>query len=125
MLLVDLFGWWYSRGWAWAISELFVKRTESIASFFSISELLRTLLAPFRQDAVNVSGAPISVRLQVFGGNIISRIFGLIIRLTLVLVGALVLLANFIASCIAAVAWPFIPLSPVVSIVLLAMGVGK
>jgi len=125
MLLVDLLGWWYSRGWAWAASELFVKRTRSISAFFSIGDLLKTLFAPFRQDAMNVQGAPISVRLQVFGGNIISRFFGFIIRTMLIVVGLLLMVGNFIIASVAALVWPLVPATPIAVVVLFITGVGK
>lgn len=125
MLLVDLLGWWYSRGWTWAVSELFVKRTHSISTFFSMGDLLKTLFAPFRQDSTNVKGAPLGVRLQVFGGNIISRIFGLIIRSVLIIIGLLLMFLNFVSASIASLLWPLVPIAPIVAIVLIATGVGK
>jgi hypothetical protein len=125
MVLVDLLGWWYSRGWAWTANQLFVKRTHAILNFFSIGDLLKTLLAPFRQDSTNVKGAPISVRLQVFGGNIISRIFGLIIRSTLIVVGLLLTLSSCVVAAIATALWPLLPVAPVAAIALMLLGVGK
>lgn len=125
MLIADLLGWWYSRGWAWVASELFVKKTESIAGFFSIADLLRTLFAPFRQDAMNVSGAPIGVRLQAIGGNIISRVFGLIIRSTLIILGLLLMVLNFLVALVGTVLWPLLPLTPIVGITLFFMGFGR
>lgn len=122
MLLVDLLGWWYSRGWAWALGQIFIVQTNKIASFFSITDLLKTLFAPFRQDAVNVKGAPISLRLQVLGENIISRFLGLLIRGVLIIVGLVVVLLNTALGMVVAVLWPTLPLSPFLAIVLLLQG---
>lgn len=124
MLLVDLLGWWYSRGWGWAFNRLFVGHTKSIANFFSVGDLFKTLFAPFRQDAIEVRGAPISVRLQAFGENIISRFFGLLIRSVLILVGLLLILGNLFIAIVAAFIWPLLPISPAVAIMIMAAGGG-
>lgn len=122
MLLVDLLGWWYSRGWGWALSRIFVQQSLVILHFFSITDLLKTLFAPFRQDSLSVKGAPISVRLQAFGGNIISRIFGFIIRLLLIVVGVAALVGNACIGVIAAILWPMLPLAPVLAVILMVQG---
>jgi hypothetical protein len=124
MLMVDLLGWWYFRGWLWFMRHMFVEQTGKIMQFFSISDLLKTLFSPFRQDAVNVKGAPIGVRLQIFGGNIISRFFGFIIRTTLIFVGLILVLLNGIFAVVASLVWPLMPISPVVAVVLIVAGVG-
>lgn len=123
MLLVDLLGWWYSRGWAWALQRLFVGQTQSIAGFFSIGDLLKTLFAPFRQDVMNLKGAPLSVRLQALGGNLISRVFGLIIRTVLIIIGVVLIAANAVLAAALGILWPLLPLSPVVALVFMSMGV--
>ncbi len=124
MLIVDLLGWWYSRGWAWALNYMLVKKTSVIANFFSINELLKTLFAPFRQDSINTKNAPISLRLQALGENIISRFFGLIIRSALIVVGVLLILLNAILGLVSILLWPLLPLSPVVAVILTVVKVG-
>lgn len=124
MLIVDVLGWWYTRGWAWSLQQLLVRRSGSIAKFFSIGDLLKTLFAPFRQDALNVKGAPIGVRLQALGGNIISRIFGAIIRSLLIVCGIIALAANAVAGLIMVALWPLLPVAPFVALVFAATGVG-
>lgn len=120
-----MLGWWYSRGWAWALRQLFVVRTKQIAGFFSMSDLVKTLFAPFRQDAIDTTGAPLGVKLQAFGGNIISRIFGFLIRTTLILVGGVIVVLHLVASFLALLVWPLLPLSPVVAFSCMAFGVGS
>lgn len=124
MIIMDALGWWYSRGWVWALQQLFVIRIQHIAEFFSLADLLKTLFKPFRQDVINTRNAPIGVQLQAFGGNIISRIFGLIIRTTLIITGLFVILFHTILAVVAAVVWPLLPASPFVAVALIAMGVG-
>jgi len=124
MLLVDLVGWWYSRGWVWALEQLFVVRTGKIASFFSIGDLLKTLFAPFRQDMIDTRRASLNVKLQALGGNIVSRVLGFLIRVTLIVVGVLAILLNGVFGLLAGLIWPLIPISPLVVIVLISAGVG-
>lgn len=124
MLLIDLFGWWYSRGWAWITHQLFAVKSKSIADFFSIQDLLRTLFAPFRQDTIDTKKAPIGVKLQAFGGNIISRFLGFLIRGTLIIIGLGMLLLNVLVGVCVVLIWPLIPISPVVAVVFIAIGVG-
>lgn len=124
MLFVDLISWWYSRGWAWVLHELFVVKSKSIASFFSVQDLARTLFAPFRQDAINTQNAPLGVKLQAFGGNIISRFLGFLIRSTLIVIGVVLLLLNALVGVCIVILWPLIPAAPIVAVVLIAVGAG-
>lgn len=122
MLLLDLVSWWYSRGWKWAGEQLFVAQTQKILGFFSVGDLLKTLFSPFRQDVIDTRRAPLSLKLQAFGGNIISRIFGLIIRSALIIIGLLLIALNALAGIIATLIWPLVPVMPIVAMVLLLNG---
>lgn len=124
MIVADLLGWWYSRGWVWLARKIFIEKSYSISSFFSIGDLFKTLFSPFRQDSIALQNAPIGIRLQAFGGNLISRIFGFIIRSTLIFMGVAALLVNALAGFIVVVIWPLLPISPIVSFVLVFSGVG-
>ena len=123
MILADLLGWWYSRGWVWAVQYFFVKRNNAILDFFSIADLLRTLFSPFRQDSLQLQNAPIGVRLQAFGENIISRIFGLIIRSVLIITGCFSVIINGCFGLMAGLVWPLIPLLFTIGIVTFIVGV--
>lgn len=125
MLLISALSWWYGAGWAWALHQLFIVHTKKIEHFFSISDLLKTLFAPFRQDNLTAKGAPISIKLQVLGGNIISRIFGFIIRFTLIMIGLSIILISFIIGVIMLLLWPLLPITPLIGIILFVTGVGK
>lgn len=121
MLLADFFGWWYSRGWTWVLQQFFFVYVMRTLQFFSVSELFRTLFAPFRQDVIETKNAPIGVKLQVMGQNIISRFFGFIIRTILILVGLFCLIGCLLAGAIAAIIWPILPAGPVVIPVIVSM----
>lgn len=100
-------------------------RSSRILHFFSIADMLKTLFSPFRQDAIDTKRAPLGVKLQAFGGNIISRIFGFIIRSLLIVIGAGILVLNGIVSVAAVALWPLVPLAPIVAVALLILEVGS
>ncbi len=95
-----------------------------ILSFFSIFDLLKTLFSPFRQDALETKGAPLNIKLQALGGNIISRIFGFIIRTALIMTGLVMLIVSYALGLIVVLLWPLLPLMPLVVIVLTINKVG-
>lgn len=124
MLLADLLGWWYLRGWGWLAQEIFRVEIGRVLHFFSIGDLLKTLFAPFRQDAIQLQNAPIGVRLQAFGGNIISRFFGFIIRSVLIIIGLIAAITIVIVGAILMVLWPLIPIMPLIALVLIFFEAG-
>lgn len=124
MLFADLLGWWYGRGWAWAAKRLFIVHAGRILQFFSIEDLLKTLFSPFRQDSLETRGASISIKLQVLGGNIISRFFGFIIRTVLILLGLVSAVVCYTFGLLVMLIWPLVPVSPLIVLVLILTGVG-
>ncbi len=123
MIVADLLGWWYLHGWTWCIKQVFLVQSEKIANFFSMSDLLKTLFSPFRQDSLQTKNAPVGIKLQLLAGNIISRFFGLIIRSMLVSVGVITLLLNTVVAVTMTLLWPFIPLLPLIAVGLWMTGV--
>lgn len=124
MLLFSMLGWWYSRGWIWVSKFLLITRNKRILDFFSVADLSKTLFAPFRQDVVDTKNAPIGDKLQALGGNLISRLLGFLIRLLLILLGLAILVLNSIFGILVVLLWPLIPFAPLVSLLLVMLGVG-
>jgi hypothetical protein len=124
MFITDLVGWWYSHGWSWAAKYLFITRSRHIAEFFSISDLLKTLFAPFRQDVVHGSGS-ISLKLQALGNNLISRFFGFFLRTAIIVTGIILLVLNWVFALLSIVVWPLLPISPLIAFLLIGFGVGN
>lgn len=94
---------------------MFIVRNKQILQFFSVAALLKTLFAPFRQDSVDTKGSPVSEKLQAIGGNIISRFFGLMVRLVLIICGVALVICNTVVGCICIVIWPLLPFAPLVT----------
>ncbi len=124
MLIVAFLRWWYAPGWAFAFKRLISGRLTNVANFFSIKDLAKTLFAPFRQDSIELKNAPAGLRIQALGENLISRFLGLLIRLSLIAVGLISLIFTLLLGLVLFLAWPLLPLSPLVAIILIQLKVG-
>lgn len=91
---------------------------------FSVSDLLRTLFAPFRQTYAGQIKGPLGEQLRAFFDRLISRVIGLIVRLFLLGMAFVALMVVVVVAVVSLIVWPFIPMMPVLGIVLMSMGVG-
>ena len=119
MIIAEMLGCWYSRGWIWIAQQVYVVELKRIFEFFSVSDLLKTLFSPFRQDYIDTTKAPIGIKLQVFGSNLISRMLGAMIRITLISAGLISATLFIIAGFLFVIAWPFIPIMPILAVILM------
>lgn len=121
---MEVFSWWYVHGW-----EIFIEKIKnslsSTTDFFSMNSLVRTLFKPFRQISADTANADASLdlRFQMFIDRLISRIVGFSSRLILLVVGSIIILVGGILSLLLIIIWPFIPLLPILGIVLTVLGV--
>ncbi|MBR3236749.1 hypothetical protein IKF92_03690 [Candidatus Saccharibacteria bacterium] len=124
MAIADIFLWWYAAGW-----RTFIKKNRnaisSITDFFSMSSLVRTLFKPYRQISAETASAnsSLDLRFHMFLDRLVSRFIGFCSRLFLLLAGSVIIIIGGIFSLILILLWPFIPLLPIVGIVLTIMGV--
>lgn len=117
--------WWYSAGWLWVWQTVFVQRCEWVMETFSVSDLLKTLFAPFRQTyAGNVKGS-LDVKLHAFFDKTISRAIGFVVRMVLLFMALIALLVAVLLAIVSLIIWPLIPAAPIVSVFLIVSGVGK
>jgi hypothetical protein len=124
MAIVEMFLWWYARGWL-----VFIRKVRgfmlNITDFFSMDSLIRTLFKPFRQisaESANVDSS-LDLKFQMFLDRLVSRAVGFCTRLILLFVGCILIVFGGIVSLILIILWPFIPLLPIVGIVLCITGV--
>ena len=94
----------------------------SIYDYFSLDLLLRTLFSPFRQISAGSVRGPIGVQLRALVDNLISRIIGGIVRTIVIVIGSVTLLLSCTLGLLRIIAWPFIPLLPIVCIVFASQG---
>lgn len=123
MVITKIFFWWYSDGWRAFITKM---RTtlSNITDFFSMGSLLRTLFKPFRQISAESStnSSSLDAKFHSMIDKLISRIVGFLSRLILLFAGSIIIIFGGIFSLMLIILWPFIPLLPIVGIILSVIG---
>ena len=122
MLITGLISWWYSDGYKLFANKLWTKLGDTV-DLFSISSLLRTLFAPYRQIAANETGKSIDDKIMAFVDRAVSRLVGSVARIGIVIIGVLVIIVQSVGSLVGLIVWPVLPLSPIVFIMLALTGV--
>lgn len=110
MVLVYLLGWWYSRGWGWAVTSI-LSKIKDINETFSIPILLRTWFAPWKQIQTQ---ATFRNFFQAAIDNLVSRFVGSMVRGTMMFGALLSSLAVFAFAVAVLVVWPLIPVLVIV-----------
>jgi len=121
-MVTAYFSWWYSLGWKGEFSK-FRARLAKIGDLFSISQLLKTLFAPFHQYSANETGKGPTEALKAWFNRSFSRMFGFVVRTLTIVAGALVLLLTCVVQVAWLLCWPIIPLVPIVYVTLVVAGV--
>jgi len=121
MFIVGLLSWWYGAGWV-AEAKRVRERIASVADYFSIGLLAKTLFSPFRQiSAGNVDG-PLGVRWRAFIDRLISRCIGALMRTFLIVFGIVAIALIAVMGVVALVVWLLIPVLPIVGCVMMLAG---
>lgn len=121
MFLVGMISWWYGRGWRGQFVRV-RNRLMQTASFFSIGQLAGTLFSPFRQISAGRVGGPFGVVIRAFFDQLLSRIIGGVVRTFTIIFGIVVLVLQALYEAIILIVWLFLPLFPVVGLIMLAVG---
>ena len=122
MLVQGLISWWYSDGFKLFVGKLWIKLGDTI-DLFSIGSLIRTLFAPYRQISANSTGVSIEDKFSAFLDRLVSRLVGGVVRIGIVIIGAIIILLQAIISVLSLVIWPLLPFSPLIFIILAITGV--
>lgn len=121
MFLVGILSWWYGEGWKQR-ALLIRERIERTLDFFSVSLLVRTLFAPFRQISAGKVRGPIGVQMRALLDRLMSRVIGAFLRFVMILIGSLVILLHIAWGGITMIGWSMVPLFPVVGLLLFSIG---
>lgn len=122
MLPLSLVTWWYGTGWR-DQAELCGARLSRVSDRFSITLLLRSLFSPFRQISADDNYGPgLDAKVRAWLDKLISRCIGAMIRSVLILTGGVLLLFEVILAAVRLVAWPVLPIFPLLGIVLMTSG---
>lgn len=123
MLLVsELLRWWYGDGWRHRV-RLVVTRLEGTIDYFSIDLLVKTLFSPFRQISAGKVDGPLGVQLRAVVDKLFSRIIGALVRVTILLIGGVVIMLQALVGIGVLILWGLVPLSPFIGGVLSLLGV--
>jgi len=121
MMIVALFSWWYSAGWA-RLTGRVGSRMQIMLETFSVALLLRTLFDPFRQISAGQVRGSFDAQLRAMGDRAFSRVFGAIVRSLFILIGLGAALLAGLFGLVELVVWPVVPFLPVVGIALTVLG---
>lgn len=122
MFIISLLGWWYGAGWK-KVGQILLEKLSVSEDFFSIDALIVTLFAPFKQiSASSGTEGTLQMKLQAWGDKQFSRIIGAIIRLALILIGTAWLFIQIIADILILIAWPVLPLVPIIGFFFMSLG---
>ena len=116
MAIIDMLSWWYTTGWG-VFTRKLGNLFASLADFFSISSLLRTLFQPYRQISAGETSANASLdsKFHAFIDRLISRCVGFVSRLLIITVSGTI-------GIVTIVIWPLIPCLPIAGIILTCTG---
>lgn len=123
MAITEMFFWWYVSGW-----NVFIKKVRnwfsSVADFFSMDSLIRTLFKPYRQISADTASnsESLDLKFHMFLDRLVSRFIGFISRLILLITGTVLIILSGVASLVLIILWPIIPLLPIAGIILTIVG---
>lgn len=121
MIIVWALSWWYSAGYKAQLERL-LERLDSSYDYFSIGLLFTTLFAPYRQISAGKVRGPIGVHIRAFADRLISRFIGAVVRLVLIIVGAVWLAIQAVIGFVVIILWAFLPLLPLLGFILVVSG---
>lgn len=104
------------------MSAKLTNRLKNATDFFSIRLLVGNMFAPFRQISVGETSTS-GLQFSVFFDKLLSRVIGAIVRFILLIVGIVTIILQAIGGTSVVLIWPFVPLIPVVCVVLTIMQV--
>jgi hypothetical protein len=101
---------------------MIAERLAKAYDFFSLDILIKTLFAPFRQISAGRVRGPIGVQLRAWFDRLISRVIGAIVRSMVIVIGIFALVVAAVIGMIRLIAWPLIPVSPIIAVVFALIG---
>ena len=122
MAITNFFLWWYTSGWVFFVRQS-IEKCIHINEYFSIPDLLKTFFRPFRQISANERGKGLEGVLQVLLDQTISRFVGMLARTFIILAGLIVFILSLSLTIVMAILWPFLPITPIIGLVLSLAGV--
>lgn len=108
-LILSYFIWHYSQAFR-DIYYLYKNFIWFIYHFFSIKVLTKTLFSPWRKlNEAYRGGWSLNAFFETFAVNIIMRIVGFFVRLSIIVIGVMCLAVTFISEIVTFFLWLFLP----------------
>lgn len=121
MVIVSLLSWWYGAGLRHQLRVAY-GWFDTILDYFSITLLLKSLFAPFRQISAGRVDGPLGVQMRAFFDRLISRCIGATVRAIIIFFGLIAIIVCAIGAIASLVAWLLAPLVPLAGLILTMMG---
>ena len=121
MFLVGILSWWYGSGWRQRL-HMTLTRLAQVSDYFSIALLASTLFAPFRQISAGGTGGSLSQQVRGLFDQLLSRMIGLLVRLTMILFGLVTILLVSIWGAVVLFMWAIVPIFPVIGLIMTVTG---
>jgi hypothetical protein len=121
MFIVGMLSWWYGAGWRQRMM-LLREHIAGIVDYFSIDLLLRTLFSPFRQIGTGSVTGPLGVQIRAFFDRLTSRVIGMMVRSTMIIVGTIGIAVYACIGAVFVVLWACVPLLPIIGLILTLTG---
>lgn len=118
MLMIALFSWWYSVGWA-QLARRAAARIAGVLDFFSVGMLLKSLFAPFRQISVGKVQGSLDAKIRAWADLQISRFIGAMVRLAVIVFGLIAMVVMVVVSVGLLLLWPIVPAAPFIVLVIM------
>lgn len=121
MFLVGILSWWYSSGWKKRLA-MTLNRLARLNDYFSITLLLGTLVAPFRQISSGGVGGSFAEQIRGLFDQLLSRVIGMFVRLIMIVVGIITIIFVSIWGLVVVILWPVVPFFPVIGMIASVIG---
>jgi hypothetical protein len=115
MLGIAFIRWWYGAGWN-AVTVSVRHRVQRTIDSFSVPTLVRTLFSPWKR-IVTVPGSGLDAHMHAMADNLISRVVGFGVRLTVLFSAGVSLVALTIFGVMQIILWPLVPLLAVTCVI--------
>lgn len=102
--------------------KLISDRFLNLYDLFSFDLLVSTLFSPYRQISAGRVEGSLEVQFRAFLDRLISRMIGAMIRTVVLISGVLCLLIVAIFSVCELLIWAFLPIAPLIGLVLAVVG---
>ena len=121
MIIWGMMTWWYGAGWRQCLDQV-KDRIAATLDYFSVGLLIKTLVAPYRQISASQVRGSLDVQIRAFFDRLISRFVGLMLRLIMIGVGTIIIFFNIVIGGVLLIFWAFVPLLPIVGLILFLLG---